>query len=84
MLRCGLLGKRWATAISPMIHHEVRNYDYRLFEVPKADLDLSVLRPGTGLNVCPYEGGGDVQKPSPMIRKTQHHCQKTSGNFPNS
>ena len=39
MLRCGLLGETLGHSYSPMIHHELGKYDYRLFEVPKADLD---------------------------------------------
>ena len=39
MLRCGLLGETLGHSYSPMIHHELGEYDYRLFEVPKEDLD---------------------------------------------
>ena len=39
MLRCGLLGETLGHSYSPMIHHELGEYDYRLFEVPKPELD---------------------------------------------
>ena len=57
MLRCGLLGETLGHSYSPMIHHELGEYDYRLFEVPKEDLD-AFLCPGRwdGLNVTiPYK-----------------------------
>ena len=57
MLRCGLLGETLGHSYSPMIHHELGEYDYRLFEVPKADLD-AFLRSNRwdGLNVTiPYK-----------------------------
>ncbi len=57
MLRCGLLGETLGHSYSPMIHHELGEYDYRLFEVPKADLD-AFLRSDRwdGLNVTiPYK-----------------------------
>ena len=57
MLRCGLLGETLGHSYSPMIHHELGEYDYRLFEVSKADLD-AFLCSGRwdGLNVTiPYK-----------------------------
>ena len=36
MLRCGLLGETLGHSYSPMIHHALGEYDYRLFEIPKA------------------------------------------------
>ena len=57
MLRCGLLGETLGHSYSPMIHHELGEYDYRLFEVSKADLD-AFLRSNRwdGLNVTiPYK-----------------------------
>lgn len=39
MLRCGLLGETLGHSYSPMIHHALGEYDYRLFEIPKEDLD---------------------------------------------
>ena len=57
MLRCGLLGETLGHSYSPMIHHELGEYDYRLFEVPKEDLD-AFLRSNRwdGLNVTiPYK-----------------------------
>ena len=57
MLRCGLLGETLGHSYSPMIHHELGEYDYRLFEVPREELDL-FLKSGTwdGLNVTiPYK-----------------------------
>ena len=57
MLRCGLLGETLGHSYSPMIHHELGEYDYRLFEVSKADLD-AFLRSDRwdGLNVTiPYK-----------------------------
>ena len=57
MLRCGLLGETLGHSYSPMIHHELGEYDYRLFEVPKEDLD-AFLRSDRwdGLNVTiPYK-----------------------------
>ena len=57
MLRCGLLGETLGHSYSPMIHHELGEYDYRLFEIPKEDLD-AFLRSDRwdGLNVTiPYK-----------------------------
>ena len=57
MLRCGLLGETLGHSYSPMIHHALADYDYRLFEVPKEDLD-AFLCSGRwdGLNVTiPYK-----------------------------
>ena len=57
MLHCGLLGETLGHSYSPMIHHELAGYDYRLFEVPREELDL-FLKSGTwdGLNVTiPYK-----------------------------
>ena len=57
MLHCGLLGETLGHSYSPMIHHELADYDYRLFEVPKGELDR-FLKSGTwdGLNVTiPYK-----------------------------
>ena len=57
MLHCGLLGETLGHSYSPMIHHELAGYDYRLFEVPKGELDR-FLKSGTwdGLNVTiPYK-----------------------------
>ena len=56
MLRCGLLGETLGHSYSPMIHHALGEYDYRLFEIPKEDLD-AFLRSDCwdGLNVTiPY------------------------------
>ena len=57
MLRCGLLGETLGHSYSPMIHHELGEYDYRLFEVPKADLDAFLCSDHwDGLNVTiPYK-----------------------------
>ena len=57
MLRCGLLGETLGHSYSPMIHHELGEYDYRLFEVPKADLDAFLCSDRwDGLNVTiPYK-----------------------------
>ena len=57
MLHCGLLGETLGHSYSPMIHHELADYDYRLFEVPRDELD-GFLRSGSwdGLNVTiPYK-----------------------------
>ena len=57
MLRCGLLGETLGHSYSPMIHHALGEYDYRLFEIPKEDLD-AFLRSDRwdGLNVTiPYK-----------------------------
>ena len=57
MLHCGLLGETLGHSYSPMIHHELGEYDYRLFEVSKEDLD-AFLCSGRwdGLNVTiPYK-----------------------------
>ena len=57
MLRCGLLGETLGHSYSPMIHHALGEYDYRLFEIPKEDLD-AFLRSDCwdGLNVTiPYK-----------------------------
>ena len=57
MLRCGLLGETLGHSYSPMIHHALGAYDYRLFEIPKEDLD-AFLRSDRwdGLNVTiPYK-----------------------------
>ena len=52
MLHCGLLGETLGHSYSPMIHHALADYDYRLFEVPKPELD-AFLKTGAwdGLNV---------------------------------
>ena len=57
MLRCGLLGETLGHSYSPMIHHELGEYDYRLFEVPKEDLDAFLCSDRwDGLNVTiPYK-----------------------------
>ena len=57
MLRCGLLGETLGHSYSPMIHHELGEYDYRLFEVSKADLDAFLCSDRwDGLNVTiPYK-----------------------------
>ena len=39
MLRCGLLGKTLGHSYSPMIHHELGEYDYRLIEVSMEHLE---------------------------------------------
>ena len=57
MLHCGLLGETLGHSYSPMIHHALADYDYRLFEVPKPELD-AFLKTGAwdGLNVTiPYK-----------------------------
>ena len=57
MLHCGLLGETLGHSYSPMIHHALGEYDYRLFEIPKEDLD-AFLRSDCwdGLNVTiPYK-----------------------------
>ena len=57
MLHCGLLGETLGHSYSPMIHHELGDYDYRLFEIPRDELDR-FLRAGSwdGLNVTiPYK-----------------------------
>ena len=57
MLHCGLLGETLGHSYSPMIHHELGDYDYRLFEVPRERLG-SFLTSGSwdGLNVTiPYK-----------------------------
>lgn len=57
MLHCGLLGETLGHSYSPMIHHELASYEYRLFEVPKAQLDGFLTSGGwDGLNVTiPYK-----------------------------
>lgn len=57
MLRCGLLGETLGHSYSPMIHGELADYDYRLFEVPKNELDAFLKSDGwDGLNVTiPYK-----------------------------
>lgn len=57
MLRCGLLGETLGHSYSPMIHGELADYDYRLFEVPKDGLDAFLKSDGwDGLNVTiPYK-----------------------------
>lgn len=57
MLRCGLLGETLGHSYSPMIHHELGEYDYRLFEVSKEDLDAFLCSDRwDGLNVTiPYK-----------------------------
>jgi len=73
MLRCGLLGETLGHSYSPMIHHELGEYDYRLFEVSKEDLDAFLCSDRwDGLNVTiPYKkvllrgavrGGGKTAK----------------------
>ena len=57
MLRCGLLGETLGHSYSPMIHHQLGDYDYRLFEIPRDALD-AFLKSGDwdGLNVTiPYK-----------------------------
>lgn len=57
MLRCGLLGETLGHSYSPMIHHQLGDYDYRLFEIPRDALDV-FLESGDwdGLNVTiPYK-----------------------------
>ncbi len=57
MLRCGLLGETLGHSYSPMIHHQLGDYDYRLFEIPRDALD-AFLESGDwdGLNVTiPYK-----------------------------
>ena len=57
MLRCGLLGETLEHSYSPMIHHQLGDYDYRLFEIPRDALD-AFLESGDwdGLNVTiPYK-----------------------------
>ena len=57
MLHCGLLGETLGHSYSPMIHHELASYEYRLFEVPRAQLDGFLTSGGwDGLNVTiPYK-----------------------------
>ena len=57
MLRCGLLGETLGHSYSPMIHHALGEYDYRLFEVSKEDLDAFLCSDRwDGLNVTiPYK-----------------------------
>ena len=57
MLRCGLLGETLGHSYSLMIHHQLGDYDYRLFEIPRDALD-AFLESGDwdGLNVTiPYK-----------------------------
>lgn len=57
MLRCGLLGGRLGHSYSPAIHHELGDYEYRLYE--KAPEELPAFLTGDsfdGLNVTiPYK-----------------------------
>ena len=79
MLRCGLLGETLGHSYSPMIHHALGEYDYRLFEVPKEDLD-AFLRSDRwdGLNVTiPYKKAvvpycGELSKAAAKTAKRQH------------
>ena len=57
MLRCGLLGETLGHSYSPMIRHQLGDYDSRLFEIPRDALD-AFLKSGDwdGLNVTiPYK-----------------------------
>ena len=57
MLHCGLLGETLGHSYSPMIHHALADYDYRLFEKEPEELE-DFLKNGdfTGLNVTiPYK-----------------------------
>lgn len=59
MLRCGLLGETLGHSYSPMIHHELGEYDYRLFEVSKEDLDAFLCSDRwDGPNVTTLQEGG--------------------------
>ena len=80
MLHCGLLGETLGHSYSPMIHHELGDYDYRLFEVPRERLG-SFLTSGSwdGLNVTiPYKKAvvpyctGAVRRGSEAAKR-QHH-----------
>lgn len=56
-MRCGLLGETLGHSYSPLIHSLLSDYDYRLFEVSRDELD-AFLKSGTwdGLNVTiPYK-----------------------------
>ena len=57
MLRCGLLGKTLAHSYSPLIHSELGDYSYRLFEIPEEELGEFVRGDGYDcLNVTmPYK-----------------------------
>lgn len=54
---CGLLGETLGHSYSPMIHHELADYDYRLFEIPREALGAFLQSgPWDGLNVTiPYK-----------------------------
>ena len=56
-MRCGLLGEKLGHSYSPLIHNALADYDYRLFEVQKENLE-NFLRsePFAGINVTiPYK-----------------------------
>lgn len=80
MLHCGLLGETLGHSYSPMIHHELGDYDYRLFEVPRERLG-SFLTSGSwdGLNVTiPYKKrwfpiARELSDAGSEAAKRQHH-----------
>ena len=57
MLRCGLLGERLSHSFSPLIHAELGDYEYRLYEKKPEELEEFLLRGDfDGLNVTiPYK-----------------------------
>lgn len=57
MLHCGLLGEKLGHSYSPMIHNQLADYEYRLYECPPEQLG-DFLKNGAwdGLNVTiPYK-----------------------------
>ena len=92
MLHCGLLGETLGHSYSPMIHHALADYDYRLFEVPKPELD-AFLKTGAwdGLNVTipykkavvPYcdalsEAAARLQSVNTLVRRVTERCTVTT------
>lgn len=57
MLKCGLLGEKLGHSYSPQIHAELADYEYKLYEISRDDLE-DFVRKGdwNGLNVTiPYK-----------------------------
>lgn len=48
MLQCGLLGEKLKHSYSPMIHAQLADYAYRLYERAPEELDFCAVRNGTG------------------------------------
>ena len=84
MLQCGLLGEKLKHSYSPMIHAQLADYAYRLYERAPEELDL-FLRSAEwdGLNVTiPYKKTVvpycDVLSPQ-AVHTVPNHCPCTTG-----